>query len=193
MAPHNIAHDTYDWRLFIDSSKMSLKTVLLHNGNIKKSIPLSYAAHMKETYNNIKQLFRCINYGQHQWQLYGDLKVVVAHVMGLQSRYTKYCCFLCEWDNRARNSHYVKRDWPLCPSLEPAKKNVQHLPLVESSNILLLSLLIKLGLMMNFVKAIGKTDQAFKYLTSKFPRLSDAKIKEGDCIGPQIHELLRDS
>ncbi len=40
---------------------------------------------------------------------------------------------------------------------------------------------------------MDKTDQAFKYLSSKFPRLSDAKIKEGVFIGPQIHQLLRDS
>ncbi len=46
--------------------------------------------------------------------------------------------------------------------------------------------------MKNFVKAMDKTDQAFKYLTSKFPRLSNAKIKEGVFIGPQIRELLRD-
>ncbi len=57
MAALNIAHNTCDWRLFIDSSKMSVKAVLLHNGNIKPSIPLGYATHMKETYDNIKQFW----------------------------------------------------------------------------------------------------------------------------------------
>lgn len=28
-----IKHDPQEWRLFIDSSKLSLKAVLLHNGN----------------------------------------------------------------------------------------------------------------------------------------------------------------
>jgi len=36
----NINHNPLDWRLFIDSSKLSLKTVLLHNGNTLHSIPV---------------------------------------------------------------------------------------------------------------------------------------------------------
>jgi len=35
------------WRLFIDSSKVSLEVVLLHNGNGFPSIPLAHAANMK--------------------------------------------------------------------------------------------------------------------------------------------------
>ena len=46
--------------------------------------------------------------------------------------------------------------------------------------------------MKNFVKAMDKSGQGFKYLTSKFASLSDAKIKEGVFIGPQIRELLKD-
>ena len=32
---------------------------------------------MKETYDNMKELLRSIKYEQDQWQLCGDLKVVV--------------------------------------------------------------------------------------------------------------------
>lgn len=32
-----------EWRLFIDGSKTSIKAVLLHNGNIKPSIPVAFA------------------------------------------------------------------------------------------------------------------------------------------------------
>jgi len=32
--------------------------------------------------------------------------------------------------------------------------------------------------MKNFVKTMGRTGSAFKYLAEKFPRLSEAKIKE---------------
>ena len=35
------------WRLFIDSSKVSLKLVPLHNGNKFPSVPLAHAANMK--------------------------------------------------------------------------------------------------------------------------------------------------
>ena len=95
MAALNISYDPLEWRLFIDSCNSSLKAVLLHNGNILPSLPVGYTDHMKETYSNIRQLLRCINYDQHQRQLCGNLKVV-ALVMGLQLGYSKYCCFFCE-------------------------------------------------------------------------------------------------
>ena len=41
----------YLWTL-----RNSLKAVLLHNGNQHPSIPVGHAVHMKETYENLKQL-----------------------------------------------------------------------------------------------------------------------------------------
>jgi hypothetical protein len=41
------------WCLFTDSSKVSLKVVLLHNGNSCTSVPLAHAANMKESYESI--------------------------------------------------------------------------------------------------------------------------------------------
>ncbi|GBM22507.1 hypothetical protein AVEN_183944-1 [Araneus ventricosus] len=41
--------DVNEWCLFIDSSKVSLKMVLLHYDNELPSIPIAYAPHMKET------------------------------------------------------------------------------------------------------------------------------------------------
>ena len=117
MAALNIYHEADKWRLFIDSSKLSFKAVLLHNGNRLPSIPIGYAVHMKDTYDNMEQHLKCINYEKHQWQLCGDLKVV-ALLLGLQLSYTKYCCFLCERDSRARAPHYAKKDWPTRPALE---------------------------------------------------------------------------
>jgi hypothetical protein len=46
--------------------------------------------------------------------------------------------------------------------------------------------------MKNFVKAMDKNGTGFMYLKHKFPRLSDAKIKEGIFVGPQIRELIKD-
>jgi hypothetical protein len=97
-----------------------------------------------------------------------------------------FCCFLCEWDSRAKTSHHKRRDWPSRQLLEPGTKTVQHLPLVESSNILLPPLHIKLGLTKNFVKAMDQTGPAFRYLAEKIPGMSAAKIKEGVFIGPQF-------
>ena len=186
-----IQYANEEWRLFIDSSKTSLKAVLLHNGNTLPSVPIAYAAGLKETYDNIKLVLVKIKYEEHQWQICGDLKVV-ALILGLQLGYTKFCCFLCEWDSRARADHYIKREWPKRQSLEPGVKNVIHAALVERSKILLPPLHIKLGLMKNFVKALDRDGAAFKYLISKFPRLSLDKIKEGVFVGPQIRELMVD-
>lgn len=54
---------------------------------------------------------------------------------------------------------------------------------------------IKLGLFKNFVKALLKRGNsvAFEYLKSVFHNVSDAKIKEGVYVGPQITKLLKDS
>ena len=191
MSAFNINHNPDEWRLFIDSSQLSLKAVLLHNGNILPSIPIGHAVHMKETYSNMKQLLDSINYDKYKWQLCGDLKVL-AILLGLQQGYTKFCCFICEWDSRAKASHYVVRDWPLRQRLEPGSKNVLYPSLVEPSKILLPPLHVKLGLMKNFVKAMDRDGQAFKYLRDKFPRMSDAKVKEGVFVGPQIRDILRD-
>ena len=50
MAALTVKHDPDEWRLFIDSSKTSLKAVLLHNGNVLPTIPVGHAIHMKETH-----------------------------------------------------------------------------------------------------------------------------------------------
>ena len=49
----NINHIPLDWRLFIDSFKLSLKAVLLHNGNTLTSIPVGHSVHNKESYQNM--------------------------------------------------------------------------------------------------------------------------------------------
>ncbi|GBL89405.1 hypothetical protein AVEN_225916-1 [Araneus ventricosus] len=43
-----IAHERNEWWLFIDASKLSLKAVLLNNGNELPSIPVAHAVYMKE-------------------------------------------------------------------------------------------------------------------------------------------------
>ncbi|UYV77467.1 hypothetical protein LAZ67_15001120 [Cordylochernes scorpioides] len=46
--------------------------------------------------------------------------------------------------------------------------------------------------MKNFVKAMDRNASGFAYLKQKCSSISDAKIKEGLFVGPQIRELLQD-
>jgi len=131
-----------------------------------------------------------ISYDKFKWQICGDLKVI-ALLLGLQGL-KKYCCFICEWDSRAQSLHYSRKDWPSKISLEPGIINVENKPVVEPSKILLPSMHLNLGLMKNFVKAMNQEEVAFTNLCEKFPRLSEAKLKEGVFIGPQIRDLIKD-
>lgn len=81
--------DLDKWRLFVVSSKTSLKVVLLADGNKLPSIPAAYSVNMKETYENISRILDKINYHDYNWKLCADLKIV-ALLMGLQSGFTKY-------------------------------------------------------------------------------------------------------
>lgn len=110
--------------------------------------------------------------------------------MGLQGGYTKHSCFLCLWDSRADNLHYIKRQWPIRTELIPGKENVLHQPLVSTDRILLPPLHIKLGLAKQFVKALDPTSEAFLHIRNMFPFLSIAKVKAGIFTGPQIRKML---
>jgi hypothetical protein len=70
--------------------------------------------------------------------------------------YTKYCCFLCEWDSWHKKNRYVNKLWPKRTSLTPEEENVFN-PLVLPEKIYMTPLHIKLGLMKNFVKGMDKT------------------------------------
>ena len=81
-------------RLFIDSSKISLMWVLLHNRNMYGCIPIGHSVTMKEAYGNIKLILERLKYGDYQWLICVDLKMV-NFLLGQQGAYTKYPCFLC--------------------------------------------------------------------------------------------------
>jgi len=157
------AYKADEWRLFIDSSERSLKAVLLHNTNIYSPIPIAHSVTLKEEYKNIEMVLNKIEYGKHNWLICRDLKIL-SMILGQQSGFTKFPCFLCLWDSRDRESHYVKTDWPARQIFEPGKKNIINKPLVEPSKVLLPPLHIKLGLMKQFVKALNKKGECFDVL-----------------------------
>ena len=184
-------HNPADWRLFIDSSKTSLKAVLLHNGNIKPSIPVGYSILRKETYNTMKILLDLLEYPKYIWKICSDLKVV-SLLLRLQLGYTKHICFLCLWESWQDNSHYAVKVWPPRQSSQIGKHNIQHQPLVNSAHVLLLPLYIKLGLMKNFVKAMDRDGGIFKFLKDFFgAETTDVKLKDGVFVGPEIRKLMQ--
>ena len=75
----------------------------------------------------------------------------------------------------------------------PGEKNVLNPSLLLlPDKIYLPPLHIKLSLMKNVLKGMAKTGRGFQYLRNKFPNVSDAKIKDGIFIGPEIRELMQD-
>jgi hypothetical protein len=107
---HQLGEKEYDpstWRLFINSSKRSLKAVLPHNSNVLASISLAHSTKLSESYETLKLVLEKIKFPQHEWQICGDLKVI-GLLLGQQRCYTKFPCFLCEWDSRARDKHCIR-------------------------------------------------------------------------------------
>ncbi|GBO30866.1 hypothetical protein AVEN_218440-1 [Araneus ventricosus] len=102
----------------------------------------------------------------HQLIICVDLKIV-CFLFGQQRGYTKIPCFLCMWDSRARQKHWMQSNWPPRFGLKSGDPNILHL---DRKNIIFPPLHIKLGrsklLMKQFVKALSIEGDCFKYLIS---------------------------
>ena len=111
---------------------------------------------------------------------------VVWLLLGMQGGYIKYACFMCLWDSQTNSLHYKQKEWQSREAFQIGYHNMIAQPLVPPKKILLPPLHIKLGLMKNFVKALNKKGQAFKYLLQKFPQISDANLYAGMFDCPQL-------
>ena len=176
--------------MFIDISKRSLKCVLLHNSNIYAPMPIGHSTTLKEKYA-IKTVLQHIKYEHHQWVICVNLKMV-NFLLGQQSGYTKFPCFLCYWDSRDKANHWKIKNWPVREQLKVGDKNVIHNQFVPHEKIIFPPLHVKLGLMKQFVRALDKTGQCFQYILSAFPGLSNEKLKAGIFDGRQIRNLIKD-
>lgn len=61
--------------MFLDGSTRSLKVMLLHNSNEHPSIPIAHFVHLKEDNYNIKRPLLLQKYGEHDFEVIGDLKM----------------------------------------------------------------------------------------------------------------------
>ena len=109
---------------------------------------------------------------------------MVGFLLRLQGGYTKFPCFLCLWDSKARTEHWIKKDWPRRKELISGYLNVLAPPLVEHSKNMFLPLYIKLGITKQFVKALEEDGDCFKCICMKFPGLTTEKLKAGIFDGP---------
>ena len=100
--------------------------------------------------------------------------------------YTKHPCFLCYWDSRATDQHWVKKNWPAREDLAVGDKNIIRETLVNRDCIILSPLDIKLVLMKLFVKALDKDVDCFNYIAKTFPGLSMEKLKAGVFDDPKF-------
>jgi hypothetical protein len=101
-----VQYKAHEWTLFIDSSKRSLKGVLLHNGNCLASVPVAHSVHLIQAYKKLEQLLEKINYKQHQWMVCSDSKVLCT-LLGQQQRHTKFTCYICDWDSPVQDKHWT--------------------------------------------------------------------------------------
>ena len=70
-------YNSGEWRVFIDSSKQSLKCVLLHKGNKFASVPIGHSVVVKEHYLNLKMVLNKLGYKEHYWAICVDFKMVI--------------------------------------------------------------------------------------------------------------------
>jgi hypothetical protein len=117
---------------------------------------------------------------------------MVNFLLAQQSGYTKYSCFLCLWEIRAKHEQWARKDWPPREYMVVGGHNVINEPLVARDRIILPPLHIKLGLMKQFVNALNKDGLCIEYIAHKLPGLTMEKLKAGIFDGPQIRQLIND-
>jgi len=66
---------------------------------------------MEDSYENMKLLLEEIQYEKYNRNIRRGCKII-AVLLGLQLGYTKFCCFLCDWDIRDRKHHYILHPKP---------------------------------------------------------------------------------
>jgi len=80
---------------------------------------------MKEIYENIDLLLKAMSYSKYGWKICGYLKVT-GLPQGMHSGYTKFCCFLREWDSRTKDKHYKINYFP-CDKIQFQGKSVSEI------------------------------------------------------------------
>jgi hypothetical protein len=112
-------------------------------------------------------------------------------LMGMPGGFMKFC-FLYLWNSRCTDVHYNKMTGNQGRPMN-WENSVHHIPFINPMKISLPPPYIKLGLTECLVKAMAKThSQGLQYLAKNVNKISNAKLREGIFMGPQIQEILED-
>ena len=114
-------------------------------------------------------------------------------LLGQKGGCTKYQCFLCLWDSRAKNEPWYREQWLKRNEFTVREKNILNKSLAPPDKVILPPLHIKLGVIKHYVKSLDKGGECFDYICQKFLFLSHEKIKTGVFVGPKIRQLLKDN
>ena len=110
--------------------------------HIKPSVPLVWAAKMKETYESMTLLLDLIRYTAHGWYICRSLGCCYSH-------------WLTNWIHNARvfsllvgrlwwQKHFIRKEWSVRTKATLGRYNIKNMSLVDPNNILLPPLHIKL-------------------------------------------------
>ena len=99
-------------------------------------------------------------YEKYTWNICGELKVIVA-LLGLQLAYTKFCCFLYEWDSTDRKYHYIQKRWSKQESLILGQKNLVNTPLINLEKFIYLRCTSNFD-SKKFFKTVGQNSAVFE-------------------------------
>ncbi|KAL4711600.1 hypothetical protein ACJJTC_003617 [Scirpophaga incertulas] len=108
--------------------------------------------------------------------------------LGYTNTLVFYVCEIVE-------QHWTTTDWPPKRGLTPGEKKNIKTTLVPPEKVLPPLTHIKCGLIKQFVKSLQKDGNCFRYICSKFPKLPEAKLKEGvftvKNTGKRFHQDVR--
>ena len=93
---------------------------------------------------------------------------MVSFLLGQQSGYTKFPCFLCYWVSRDKANYWKIKNWPVREQLKVGDRNVRHDQFVPREKIIFPHLHIKLGLINSFSKVLIKMDNLFNIFRQLF-------------------------
>ena len=141
--------------------------------------------HLRKDYDDMRMVMELLKNHEHSWIIFVDLKMV-KFLLVQQKGLTKLPCFLCMWNSRARDRHWVQKDWPICDTLEAGIPNSIQDSILNRDKTVFPPLQVKLGLMKQFVKAQETEGECFQHIITALAGLSFEKIRESVFDGPQI-------